>query len=707
MLKWFRQYNKIILVVGCGVLMVAFLIPQAVTMFSPGGFDAVVGEVDGEEITQGDVRDARFELQLLDGLGLAPPYLTRGEPRYAAEHFLLMQREAEAMGLAASSAEINSAVQALGIDDAALAQISANFGGVDPQFVIQGIGSFLVQQRYTELLQGTAPDPNIGLIASPGLTQLQVRSDLVQQLQQPGIADNPMIQNQLQQVAQLRARGAGRLSAVASRAALRDMLTTVSGSVVAFPALVEDRHRNAVDEALINELFTTYRANARGAGEPFPFGYRQPDRVAIEALKIPYDAVANSIDIGYVEIKEAYDTRKSDFAGDDGTAPERPTAEARETLDAELRAERAQRLMRDIGNDLRGLFEQDTRGLPRSDRYLDLPNAFTPTPLDAVADSIEQKYGVRPEIIRSNGLITLEQAAVLPGLGQSLAEGVRGTRDAAFPALVAATRELLQDNQTASIAVQQDVIAPVTTADADGNRYLWRVTDAVADHEPAEMTEGIREAVRADAAQVLAFRELAERTDDLVAAVAAQGPEAAAEARNGRSQPVSNLPRRQMFSAAGGQEPIVPLLGPAPELVEKAFAVVADVPEDAELTAVKPADARTVGAALQRQLSVGVMQIDSFTRPDAAQFEQQFANTPRIGIESMVLRPGDLGDIANPLSLEAVAERLNFDLASIRDEDDPENFDLEGDLESDIEADSEAEAESASRSRGTPDEAAG
>ena len=51
MLKFFRKYNKIILVIGATFLMVAFLIQGTIGMFLGDGGEQTLGTVDGEEIT--------------------------------------------------------------------------------------------------------------------------------------------------------------------------------------------------------------------------------------------------------------------------------------------------------------------------------------------------------------------------------------------------------------------------------------------------------------------------------------------------------------------------------------------------------------------------------------------------------------------------------------------------------------------------------
>ena len=66
MLKFLRKYQKWMLVVFCGALMVAFLIPQAVSQFAPNPAKAVLATIyDGEEIAREEVQRVSADVQML------------------------------------------------------------------------------------------------------------------------------------------------------------------------------------------------------------------------------------------------------------------------------------------------------------------------------------------------------------------------------------------------------------------------------------------------------------------------------------------------------------------------------------------------------------------------------------------------------------------------------------------------------------------
>ncbi|MDP6151777.1 MAG: hypothetical protein QF785_00265, partial [Phycisphaeraceae bacterium] len=95
MLKFLRKYNKYILVVGCCVLMVVFLLPNLNSFVRSDPSTLPVGTLaDGTEFTVADQRNAQAELGLLARLS---PYLVQGIDRDPLR-WTLMLHEAQAIG---------------------------------------------------------------------------------------------------------------------------------------------------------------------------------------------------------------------------------------------------------------------------------------------------------------------------------------------------------------------------------------------------------------------------------------------------------------------------------------------------------------------------------------------------------------------------------------------------------------------------------
>lgn len=99
MLKIFRKYNKVILVVGGTILMVIFLLPAGMSQMAQGRFAQPWAKIGGQRITIQDVQKAQREMRALNG---AVPTLMRVLPidaDYPGEHWIMLTHEAEEAGL--------------------------------------------------------------------------------------------------------------------------------------------------------------------------------------------------------------------------------------------------------------------------------------------------------------------------------------------------------------------------------------------------------------------------------------------------------------------------------------------------------------------------------------------------------------------------------------------------------------------------------
>ena len=100
MFKFLRKYSKWILAVGGTLLMITFLVPQAIQSLSQraamkGATWARIGE-KGEKVPADTLRQAQSELQVLEELGQGVPFLG---PMKDAGHWYLLVREADQAGL--------------------------------------------------------------------------------------------------------------------------------------------------------------------------------------------------------------------------------------------------------------------------------------------------------------------------------------------------------------------------------------------------------------------------------------------------------------------------------------------------------------------------------------------------------------------------------------------------------------------------------
>ncbi|BAM03574.1 SurA N-terminal domain-containing protein [Phycisphaera mikurensis] len=653
MLRWFRKYNKFILVIGCAVLMVAFLIPQAIQQFSPKPGDRVVGSIGDEGVTSSELAAASRGLEILQRLGLG------GLANYEREQWFLMLRDAEAAGLGASDVEVSQALASRGIDpNTDAAAEAAERLGLRVDDLRSVMRDFLVAERYRMLASGHRFDSTgATLSSSPGLVALQMLNEAQnflrsEQAQQFG----PAFQRQLEQQFANSIGGTGRLSPPFVEAVLHDEAERVSGRLAVLEPEVDDAARAGVSEAQLQRLFAEYSSFLPGRGSPYPFGYRVPDRVSLEALSVPMQAVRDTVEVGTVDVLEAF---RRDNPGATPTEAQRLEVESR------LLERRADAKLRDAANLLRGELEAARRGIPTApDGRLELgPGvAYNAPALEELAELVRASTGVEPRLTRrTDRLIPVEDAAALEGLATAGLPELRlpfasllmelpafGPEAPADPA--AAGDELLPE--VSLVPVQVGVAMPLLTDFRDGSLHLVRITAADAAHEP-ESLEAVREEVASDAARVSAYESLLGRRDALLAQAASDGIDAL-DARSIVDAPP--FPRRTRRTLDGRPAaPTLPEAGRAPALVDAAFEAVAGLPADADVEAL-PAAERLVAAGIDGRMALGILRIDALERPTRADLRSAVASGVLTGLDRVLIAEED----EDPVSEAALRERLGF-----------------------------------------------
>jgi hypothetical protein len=135
MFKFLRKYNKWILAVGGTLLMIVFLVPNAIQTLSQraatsGAGWATVGEND-RKVTVDDLNNAQLELQAMDRMGRAVPGFGRiNDPR----HWFLLSREAEQAGLVGTpllTPDVAEQLRQVGLSRDVVARTMAKLGGVE------------------------------------------------------------------------------------------------------------------------------------------------------------------------------------------------------------------------------------------------------------------------------------------------------------------------------------------------------------------------------------------------------------------------------------------------------------------------------------------------------------------------------------------------------------------------------------------------
>lgn len=647
MFKFFRQYNKIILVVGGCVLMVAFLIPQAVQMFAPSPAKESIGTMHGEKVTRGQAQSAAYELRLLNNLPFRAGLLTQDEMAW-----MMIQADAKHMGLWASDREVDLALEAVGIDEETLLDM-AEARRTTTGTIREVVRRWLIAEQYRQTVVGTTYRDPRGGSPSLALNRLQSISQSLQQIQQLGNLP-PAYRDQFLRYALAEANGTRRLSAPLLAHFIQDNYAAVQGRV----ALIRP-DADAVpkpDDATLQDVFDQYKNNLPGAGEPFPFGYQYPDRVKITAVQLPMGQVRQQINVEYLDVLDAYRANPQRFANESGDAPKTPTPDAVTQLTEELTDRRAEQLAAKIVATVQSLLAENRRGQPQADGYYAFADDFTPLPWEEINATVQQEHGVTLNVTGDpDEWVAVGDLPTMPGIGTSrIGEG----QGVPFAAYVNATQELADDPSQILRSLRTQVgVASKPLRGFDGNLYFFRLTDAQSAHAPDSLDE-VRDQVVADAKTIAAYEQLVAEAESWKNRVVKVDLDAIADSGD---VSIHDLPPFQKVAGTDGEAPPVPHVGRSRAFVDAAFALVdavgdpqadiAELPRE-QRVAVTPLPGADDGPAF------AIYVLDGFEPLTRSGYEDEVERGASLAADSML----DGSEMSNPLSTEAMAKRVGFDL---------------------------------------------
>jgi len=652
--NFFRVYNKIILAVGGVLLMIAFLVPQAVEMFGPSSNQAL-GRAHGQKITNTDTGTADYELRLLQGLR---PFNT-AVPTDDELVWLLLQRDAQHLGLYVSNREVALALQAFGYDEEVLAQIAFD-RKTTTAFIHQAVRHWLIAEQYRQLFTATTyRDPGVN---SPSLAIQRIETVFryLNQIQGKGLP--PELIQRMEYFARLEANGTRRLGGPILRHFIQDNYANLDGRVVLIRP--DTASLDTPDEATLAQVFGAYKDALPGQGKPFPFGYKYPDRVKLDYVQIPMDGVRSAVSVEYLDVLDAYQRDPQRFADENSVAADVPSVEAIDTLTRELTDDRAERLAQRIIAQIEGKLSETLRGHPQKDGYIELPEGFTLLGWQDIADAVQAKHGVTIQVMGNpDQWATLSELSGLEGIGQStIGEDAQSAKP--FTTYVSATRRFTEGDD--SIKVLRSLRTQVGVAskplrDSDGNVYLFRLVEVQPAHAPASLDE-VRGQVAADAQTIAAYENLIADAGAWKKRAVAQDLDAVAEA--GDTRVSQTLPFQRVVGSQGAA-PDVLGVGVSREFVDAAFALV-DVLDDPQADiAALPREQRVTVTGLpfaHDGPALGVFVLDSFEPLTRSGYESVLSGGAVFSVNSALATPGTV----NPLSLEALAKRTGFDLKAYR-----------------------------------------
>ncbi len=470
MLKIIRKYNKSILVVGGSLLMVAFLMPQAIQQLGKARMGKPVGSMDGHKITIAQYDLALRELRAMDSFfgaaGGTIPFALDEDSR--TEHWLLLTAEAKQAGLVAGAAEGETLLPILARD-----------------FVTN-----YYRQQYRENAN----------------SYMQAFPDQVEQL--------VGVQHQLLANAKNQAAGAARLTFTQfdeGLAKLRGVVRLMNTYQAA--ERISDRQAIAIadslaDSVLIDAVFLSARDLADkdltptpeelqahfeqfrdlrpGEGE-FGIGYMLPPRVKIEWIELNRPAMEEAVKISLIDATKFWQQNRDRFPGD--------FKAERDKVESELRKAEVDRIMATAESIVRSAILTTLRPLETDGHYRVLPDNWADIKPDyfklaeQVVTTVKDRHGITiplPAVyVRDAEWLDGNMLAGLPGIGQATVQFER--QQATFPQMAMMVRELAGDTV---FGLQLNVpAADLPALGPDGSKYYFTLLDAAAESVPESIDE--------------------------------------------------------------------------------------------------------------------------------------------------------------------------------------------------------------------------
>ncbi len=630
MFKFFRKYNKWILAVGGSVLMVIFLLPQVPGMFQPSPSSYVVGTLGDREITVADQNSAQAEIEVLNRLGINVGI--RGDR--AGLIWLMMVHEARSQGLYASRMASDAILQqrfdgdARQID-AALTQLRRDLR-VPDRFIYQALRHYQMVGDLSQLLIGVR-----------------------------------------------------RVSMPQMRHFARDLEAAVTISMVQIDA---DRLKGQIDKPAPQELkaqFERYRADVPGNSEPYGFGYRQPDRVKLEYLAIPLDRVRDNLDLTDLEIKAAsyYQKHPEEFKVDQEDL-DAADAEATDLAAGQIKpyVQVRQAIRRKLIDDL-ALTEQNeivktiaaeiAKHEPAAggQLYRDLPADYVPITLSRLAQIVQEKHGVLPDVVRLDDKWLTLPADIrqIKGFGESvLPLGTEGRQAAPIVVYIDSARELDPPAQQRlrRFGLQAKMLSLPVINEQTKTRYFFRITAASPSHVPASLDE-VRQQVEQDVIRMKAYGKLTESADTWVEQARVHGLKVVARDVGVADEPVqagpfSRLERNILYEYYLGQVrlevPSLPVVGQNGQFVREVFDLADRVRQAGGLETAPRAE-RFAAIPVDKLLSVFIVQVEDIDLPTVVDFREFNLDPNKVRLIHRL----DMQQLAaDPFSFEALKRRTGF-----------------------------------------------
>lgn len=613
--KIFKDYKQYTLVVLSALLMVAFIVPQANTFIGGTPEKRKVATVNGSKVTAEEMDHAIREYEALKAL-LEPMQLGANmnipEQYFGvkdARHWFLMTRAAKDAGFMATAADGEQFERDLrdGIVRTYSMQIA-----VSEAFRKMGVpGSMLTRQfleRYAGMVMQTPEQQK----------QIEEETNKLMERIMPAVLRSAAQGGRLapQQLLEVfaKANAVGRMQTTWREIARVSDKRTIaeaeqSGELVYVDHLLMTGTQLVAQaaepsEQTLKTLFEKHREQFRGAGE-HGFGYRLPQRLKLEWLKIDRAAIGATITIDPIEANKHYRQNSQLFP--------KPFSEERPRVEEDMRAKRVDTIVAAVDKAFRAEALRLMGKVDKKDGLVVLPADWAARMprmeklAQLIVDDVKQTAGVTiplPTVaVKADKFLTDNDLMGLADIGQSRVRV--GAREIDFRQFVFKVRELSNDPD---FSLQTGVVYTDGFAeDASGNRYYFTVLESRKDEPPSDLAE-VRDQVVLDAKAVEQYAAIVAMSEQVRVAAVAGGIEGASkqftELFPGASAPLIRRKLEVSSERISAGDPTFD----RPEYRE-AVLKAARALDINKMVIDQPAESRTLTVTMDQPLSVAVVQL--------------------------------------------------------------------------------------------------
>ncbi len=503
MLKFFRKYQKIILVVGGCLLMVVFLLPQLPEMLG-GGRNRVLATMGEAKVRYADHQEAQRDLSLLQSIHpllaarVASELGPEGYDTPSADLWIMRTEEARRNGLIGGPQDGAGFIE----------ETATLLGSTNQSF------NFFFQQE----IERQRGSEGMGAIDYQDAQEKALEASIAFQRDSMNTGYEALVARYGEEIpnrALSKARGIMRLQTLyggtytISLPEARLFGTHLYDSVTANGAVIPASEAGPQPEDYtaqqVQAHFDKY-ATVDASEDEFGIGYLIKPSVKVEWLKVERSAIQNRVPVDDIELRKLFLENEDAYEGD--------FKANRLQLRQLYVKDETDRIMTALVKAIRTAIHRDEavsdqdgwRGIPLSDLA------------DTAEAMLQNDYGIanaRPRVFISDGLWKDQEAlrsigGAAGGLGSAFLP--QGSGRLAFADIAMNTQEL-GDIANARLGVQQGhVFQPLQ--DFQGNQYFFRIIDARPEGPPSSVAE-VEDQVREDLAMLEGYEMLAARTDEI------------------------------------------------------------------------------------------------------------------------------------------------------------------------------------------------